>query len=698
MKKFLSIKKIIYFLIIISIGYSIYSYYFNTKSKTTTVTKEYSVGTGSIENAIKVTGQAALVDEQKLKFNQVWKVTKVYFRDGAKVKKDQLIAELDKEDINNTIRQAELSLNDAQIKLEDLLNWAEYKDILNAENNTTVAENKILTLQNDLTNLLADKDNKLKDYDNQIEQKNLAIKNNLSDIKNKELQLTNLKNELTTLEITEEKWLTDYSVDLTKTISDAYTNAKKQIIDIENSIFDADEILWITDENKNKNDSYEMYLWAKNSNTKTQAENNWREANSLFLSSKTSYNSLNITSQTPEEITIFLNKLLDSYDKLIDLGKSGQEMMNASITSSSFSQSDIDSKSTTFSSMTTSAQTTYNTIKSTITNIEKLTDPEVKKAQSTNTINSKKQSISDTEIALDKLKNTTSIQLQNDLDKLYSDREYSANNYSSQIKQKNLDITSAVNSLEYAKESLKVVQNWATAVELAQARNNVAKQKLSLVNAQKNLDKYELTAPFDGTIRKIDFKVGDNLTADEQKFIYIENPNLVEISATLDQLDIVKISLNQSAKIIFDSYPNKEFIWTVSEKDSTPVSTSGVTSYTITITLDKWDAEIYSSMTAKVNILVESKKDILVIPASYIEETPKSKYVLVKEKWQEIKKEIKTWITNDTDIEIIKWLNIGDIILKKITSAIKSGSSGLIPWGRTGWTSWSSSNTSWGFR
>ncbi|HBA44613.1 TPA: hypothetical protein DEG21_03180 [Patescibacteria group bacterium] len=71
MKKFLSIKKIIYFLIIISIGYSIYSYYFNTKSKTTTVTKEYSVGTGSIENAIKVTGQAALVDEQKLKFNQV---------------------------------------------------------------------------------------------------------------------------------------------------------------------------------------------------------------------------------------------------------------------------------------------------------------------------------------------------------------------------------------------------------------------------------------------------------------------------------------------------------------------------------------------------------------------------------------------------------------------------------------------------
>lgn len=689
MKKFLSVKKVIYFLVITGILYSIYSYYFNSTVKTTTITKEYTVGTGSIENAIKVTGQASLVDEQKLKFNQVGTVAKVYFKDGSKVKKWALIAELDKEDVNNTIKQAELSLNDAQIKLQDLLNWPEYKDILNSENSVTTSENKILTLQNDLDNLKRDKENKAKDYNNQIIQKQNDIVSNQNDIKNKELSLVNAKNELATLEISEEKWLTDYSVDLTKTISDGYTNAKKQIIDIENSLYDADEIMWISDTNKNKNDAYEVYIWAKNTTTKTIAENNWRETNSLFLDSKTSYNSLNIASQTPEEITIFLNKLLNSYDKLIDLGKSGQEMMNASITSSSFLQSDIDSKTAIFSSITSTAQTNYNTIKTTITNIEKLTDPALKKAQSTNTINSKKQAIIDSEFALNKLKNDNATKLQNDLDKLISDRDYALNNYDAQIKQKNLDIASAVNSLDYAKESLKVLKAGATYVEISNAKNSVAKQLLALDNARKNLDKYELTAPFDGTLRKIDFKVGDNLTADEQKFIYIENPNLVEISATLDQLDIVKISLGQKAKIVFDSYPDKEFDWIVSEKDSTPVSTSGVTSYTITITLDKWKTNIYSSMTAKVSILVESKKDILIIPTSYVEETNSKKYVLIKEKWQEVKKEITTWITDDTNIEVKKWLNIWDIILKKITSAVKSGSSWLIPWwwtGRTWWT------------
>lgn len=697
MKNLFTIKKLISVLIIIGIGYSIYSYYFKSATKTTTITKEYTVATGSIENAIKVTGKASLVDEQKLKFNQVGKVAKVYFKDGAKVKKDQLIAELDKEDVNNTIKQAELSLSDAQIKLQDLLNGAEYKDILNAENSVTTAANKILTLENDLDNLSRDRENKSRDYDNQITQKKNDIASNGNDIRNKQIQLVNAKNELITLERSEEKGLTDSDVDLTKTLSDAYTNAKKQIIDLENALYDADEIIGVSDANRSKNDAYEIYIGAKNSTLKTQAENNWRDTNSVFLDSKTAYNSLSSTAQNSDEILGFLNTLLTSYDRLIDLGKNGQEMMNASITSSSFSQSDIDSKAATFSSITSMAQSNYNTIKSTIANIQKLTDPELKKAQSTNTINSKKQSIIDAEFSLSKLMNDTATKLQNDLDKLYSDRDYALNNYDSQIKQKNLDIESARNSLEYAQESLRVLKAWATSVELSQARNNVAKQRLALDNARKNLDKYELTAPFDGTVRKIDFKVGDNLTADEQKFIYIENPNLVEISATLDQLDIVKVSLNQEANITFDSYPDRVFTGTVSEKDSTPAETSGVTSYTITITLDKWNTDIYSSMTAKVNILVKSKKDIMIIPASYIEETSGAKYVLVKEKGQEVRKEVKTGITDDTNTEITEGLNIGDIILKKITSVVKSGTSSLLPGGWTRRTNGTSGgdNTGW---
>lgn len=64
------------------------------------------------------------------------------------------------------------------------------------------------------------------------------------------------------------------------------------------------------------------------------------------------------------------------------------------------------------------------------------------------------------------------------------------------------------------------------------------RQELDLATTKKNLDNYKLTAPFDGIVRKLDFQVGDNLTNDEQKYIYIENPDLIQVSILFDQIDI----------------------------------------------------------------------------------------------------------------------------------------------------------------
>jgi hypothetical protein len=39
----------------------------------------------------------------------------------------------------------------------------------------------------------------------------------------------------------------------------------------------------------------------------------------------------------------------------------------------------------------------------------------------------------------------------------------------------------------------------------------------------------------------MDFQVGDNLDSNSEKFVYLENPNLLEINIMLDQIDIVKV-------------------------------------------------------------------------------------------------------------------------------------------------------------
>lgn len=83
-------------------------------------------------------------------------------------------------------------------------------------------------------------------------------------------------------------------------------------------------------------------------------------------------------------------------------------------------------------------------------------------------------------------------------------------------------------------------------------------QKIGLEKVKEGIKKYQLEAPFDGVLRKVDFKLGDNIVNSSSAtplYLYIENPNLVEITATVDQLDVVKLKTGQDAKIVFDAFP-----------------------------------------------------------------------------------------------------------------------------------------------
>ncbi|NCP77049.1 HlyD family efflux transporter periplasmic adaptor subunit [bacterium] len=243
--------------------------------------------------------------------------------------------------------------------------------------------------------------------------------------------------------------------------------------------------------------------------------------------------------------------------------------MNASIVSSSFPQSTIDSYANIFSSITSSSQSSLSAVNNTIANIATLTDPTLQQASSSDTLNTKKQSVSDQKYALE--------QAQRDLIKLQNDKIYSSDTYDSQIVSQDNSIRDANNSLKYAQASLDLLKAGATQTEIALAKNSITSGQISLQKVKEGITKYQLEAPFDGVVRKIDFKLGDNIVTSSSStiaYLYIENPNLVEITATVDQLEVVKLKLGQDAKIVFDSFSTLTFTGKVSDINSTPTQTS----------------------------------------------------------------------------------------------------------------------------
>lgn len=227
------------------------------------------------------------------------------------------------------------------------------------------------------------------------------------------------------------------------------------------------------------------------------------------------------------------------------------------------------------------------------------------------------------------------------------------------------EITNLKNTITIQEKTLETTKNWTTEQQKQIAENNIKQKELALEQTQKDLDNLQIEAPFDGTIRKIDFKVWDKLTSSEEKYVYLENPNLVEISITLDQVDVVNVKAGMDVEVTMDAYPWITFEWVLGDIDSTPVVSNGVISYTVKVAIDKWEKIIYSGMTATVKIIIENREGVITVPTTFIQSKWDKKYVLDN---KENHIDITVWSTDGTMTEIVSWLTVGDII-KKVTAA-----------------------------
>jgi HlyD family secretion protein len=178
------------------------------------------------------------------------------------------------------------------------------------------------------------------------------------------------------------------------------------------------------------------------------------------------------------------------------------------------------------------------------------------------------------------------------------------------------DLKSLQNTLKAQEATLSDTQRGPTEEDIALKKNDIALKELALAKAKEALDKYELRAPFDGIVSTLDFQVGDNLVADDTKYVYLQNPNLVQLNILLDQIDVVKVKLRQSVTVVFDALPQKTFSGSVVEIDPAPVETSGVVSYNATVAINKGTTPLFSGMSATATILIAEKKDALTVPAT----------------------------------------------------------------------------------
>lgn len=175
------------------------------------------------------------------------------------------------------------------------------------------------------------------------------------------------------------------------------------------------------------------------------------------------------------------------------------------------------------------------------------------------------------------------------------------------VEEANVKVDQAKARLLAAKQDWEKVKDGPDADEVlaAQVRIDIA---------QANLDLARLTAPFAGTITRVDSQAGDlvniGLTA-----IRIDDLSRLLVDVDISEVDIRQVQIGQVVSLTFDGIPGETFRGIVSEIAETGTSTSGTVNFTVTVEVQDPSAEIKPGMTAAVNIIVSQLDQVLMVPS-----------------------------------------------------------------------------------
>lgn len=184
-----------------------------------------------------------------------------------------------------------------------------------------------------------------------------------------------------------------------------------------------------------------------------------------------------------------------------------------------------------------------------------------------------------------------------------------------------------------------------------------------------------LTTPISGIVTRVDTPAaGINITPATAVF-QIANPDQMIFRANIDEADIAGIRVGLQSKITLDAYPNEVFEGLVTQVGFASVSTSGGgTAFPVKISLPKNDKLKFKiGLSGDVEIITESKENILVIPQDSFRDKAGKIYIWLIKNGKATKQEIKTGLSNNDLTEVLEGLKEGDTIVNSEVSKIKEG-------------------------
>ncbi len=203
--------------------------------------------------------------------------------------------------------------------------------------------------------------------------------------------------------------------------------------------------------------------------------------------------------------------------------------------------------------------------------------------------------------------------------------------------------------------------------EIAKAEAQVAQAKAALENAEEDLRNSTIITPIDGLVLSRDVNVGDAVSSilvlgsQATLIMTLGDISEVYVQGKVDEADIGKVYLNQQARIVVESFKDKKFTGKVTKISPMGKEKDNVTTFEVRVSISNPTLELKANMSANAEILLEEKKNVLMVPeSSLIYDKDRSASVeLPDPKADNGRKKVpvKLGISNGVKTEIVSGLN-----------------------------------------
>ncbi len=209
--------------------------------------------------------------------------------------------------------------------------------------------------------------------------------------------------------------------------------------------------------------------------------------------------------------------------------------------------------------------------------------------------------------------------------------------------------------------------------EVARARAQVAQAQAMLDRAEEDLRNSTIVSPMDGIVLSRDVEVGDAVSSilvlgsQATRLFTLGDVSDVYVLGKVDEADIGKVYLGQPARIVVESFKDRKFYGKVTKISPLGVEKDNVTTFEVRVSIHNPTGELKANMTANAEIILEEKKNVLMVPeAAVIYDAARNTFLETPDPSAEKGRRrlaVKLGISNGIKTELIAGLKEGDPVI-----------------------------------